>query len=210
MVGWLKPATGRVRGRHARRRVTWWQHVSEMVWPSMGARAFGRWLLLKLLRAADDPHRVALGFAFGVWVSFTPWLGLHLALAWSLCWLAGGSYLAALMGSWVGNPWTYALMWWGGLQIGRAMLDIQAVADERVMDGLTLGALWERFDQLFYDVLWPMSVGGVILGAVVGSLFYALIYVLVQHYYDAKRVRLLERKLERELKVGLAKMRQAE
>lgn len=205
MVTWLKQPKTRRRGRHVRKRATRWQHWREVLWPSMGIRAFGRWMLLKLLRVADDPHKVALGFAFGVLVSFTPWVGLHLLAAWGLCWLFGGGYLAAWVATWVGNPWTFPLMWWASLHVGRLVMHVRPGVNERVLEGLTLGHMFENFDRLFWDILLPMSVGGMVVGLVAASASYGPVKWSVRRYHEAKGRRLLERKLAREMAKGAAK-----
>lgn len=168
----------------------------------MGVRAFWRWTLLKFLRVAGDPHRVALGFAFGTWISFTPWLGLHLPVSWLLCWIFRGGYLAAWMGTWVGNPWTYALMWWGSLETGRWLLGTNPDASEQIMENLTWAEVWEEFDELFWEVLLPMTVGGLLLGAAVAILFYFVMLWLLKRYREAKARRTLERKLAHEMAKG--------
>jgi len=166
----------------------------------MGLKAFGRWLLLKFLRLVDHPHSVALGFSFGVLISFTPWVGLHLALAWGLCWLFGGGYLAAWLGTWMGNPWTFPFMWWGSLHLGRMLMHVSVDNHENVMAGMTLTRLFYDFDKIFYDVLLPMTVGGLILGAVAALLSYWPVRMAMARYQKNKKRRLLARKLERQMK----------
>ena len=73
-------------------------------------------------RLSDTPHAVALGFAIGVFTAVTPFLGTHMVMAALLAWVIGGSVVAALLGTFVGNPLTYPLFWYSTYEVGNLML----------------------------------------------------------------------------------------
>lgn len=79
------------------------------LWPVSGFKRAGKYLGLRLLRLQDDVNNVAVGLAFGVAVSFTPFVGFHIGLALLLTFLTRGNYLATLIGTLIGNPWTFPL-----------------------------------------------------------------------------------------------------
>ena len=58
-----------------------------------------------------SPNAIALGFACGSMVSFTPLLGLHFILAIVFAYLIRGNLIAALLGTIVGNPITFPFIW---------------------------------------------------------------------------------------------------
>ena len=66
---------------------------------------------LKLARLSASPHAIASGFACGSMVSFTPLLGLHFLLAIVFAYIIRGNYVAALLGTIVGNPITFPFIW---------------------------------------------------------------------------------------------------
>ena len=66
---------------------------------------------LKLARLPASPHAIAAGFACGSMVSFTPLLGLHFLLAIVFAYIIRGNYVAALLGTIVGNPITFPFIW---------------------------------------------------------------------------------------------------
>ena len=51
-----------------------------------------------------SPYAIASGFACGSMVSFTPLLGLHFILAIVFAYIIRGNFVAALLGTIVGNP----------------------------------------------------------------------------------------------------------
>ena len=65
---------------------------------------------------------IALGFAAGVFVSCTPFLGFHLIMASLVAWIVGGSIVAAVLGTFIGNPITYPIFWFITYEVGSLML----------------------------------------------------------------------------------------
>ena len=66
-----------------------------------------RIIKMKIFRIKDFPESVAIGLAWGVSISFTPLLGLHLIICYSGTILMRGNLIAATVGSVIGNPWTF-------------------------------------------------------------------------------------------------------
>src|SRR5439155_1124216 len=58
------------------------------------------------LHTDDTPPRAALAFALGVFIAWTPLLGLHTVLALGLAFALGLNRVAVLAGTFVNNPWT--------------------------------------------------------------------------------------------------------
>jgi len=79
---------------------------------------------LRYLTALDDsPHRIAMGFAVGIFLAFSPLLGLHTFLGLLIAFLIGLNRVAVLVGVFINNPWTlipiYGLAaYLGGLLVG--------------------------------------------------------------------------------------------
>ena len=77
-----------------RRRVPLPTHrqILELVWPRTGWRRASAYLGHRLGRLPGTPYRVAAGFACGAAISFTPFLGFHLAGAALLALLAATTF----------------------------------------------------------------------------------------------------------------------
>lgn len=114
--------------------------IHNKIWPRMGWARFGRYLKLRTLRIPDSAHSIAAGLALGVAVSWTPTLGLHLLQVAFFCWLLRGNFFAGVIGSLVGNPWTFPLFFWMAYHVGKTIL-------------WTLG-----FGDVFYDLPGPLSL----------------------------------------------------
>ena len=96
------------RRRHPRR---WWLQARSYLWPHIGwDRAF-RFRFHRVARLPATAHGIAAGFASGAAVSFIPLMGFHLLLAAILALATRGSVVASALGTIVGNPWTFPLIW---------------------------------------------------------------------------------------------------
>ncbi|WP_157879100.1 DUF2062 domain-containing protein [Pararhodospirillum photometricum] len=150
--------------------------------PRMGWRRQVRYLGRRMARLPGSPGSIALGFACGTAVAFTPLMGFHIVLGVVLAFLVRGNVLAAALGTLVGNPWTFPVICVGTYALGAPLLGgLSApvppdLATELSGVGPALLALdgQKLIDQL-WPVLLPMLVGAVPLGLGGGLLAYVLV-----------------------------------
>ena len=103
---------------------SWLERVRIHLWPRRSFSRSGRYVVYRLRRLSESPHAVALGFAVGVFSATTPFLGTHMVMAALIAWIVGGSIVAAVLGTFLGNPLTYPLLWYSTYQIGNLMLGL--------------------------------------------------------------------------------------
>lgn len=152
-----------------------------MIWPAKGHRRPWRYLLLRVLRIRATPHSIAAGLSAGIFASFTPFIGLHFLLALALAFACGGNLLAAALGTAVGNPLTFPLVWAASFRLGTMMIG-QGIPQHTA--GPDLFALFEHMDvaALWEPVLKPMLVGGTALGLIAALPAYAIIRIAVARF----------------------------
>ena len=121
---------------------------------------------LSSLNASTDS--IALGFACGAAISMTPFIGFHSILAVLTALMIRANIIAALIGTIVGNPWTFAFIWPATYETGRLILGIRARENldfSTILDNLK-GALFSfDFSDALKDieeVILPMAVGSII------------------------------------------------
>lgn len=127
------------------------------LWPSSGWRRTGLYVWHRLARLKDSPHGIAAGVASGVAISFTPFMGFHLIGAMGLALATRGNVLAAWIGTLVGNPWTFPLIWLVIYRIGAFALGLEHNPAHEVP---TLEALISQPSLLIRSMLLPMTIGG--------------------------------------------------
>ena len=107
------------------------ERVRVHLWPRRSFSRSGRYVVYRLRRLSKSPHAVALGFAVGVFSALTPFLGTHMVMAALIAWIVGGSIVAAILGTFLGNPLTYPLLWYSTYEVGNLMLGGQVGASHR-------------------------------------------------------------------------------
>lgn len=87
---------------------------------SRGLRALGD-RLRPLLHLEDDPWRIALSLAVGVFISVTPFWGLQTMLSLILAAAFRLNKAATLAGTWINLPWFAPFVYAGALALGGAL-----------------------------------------------------------------------------------------
>lgn len=144
----------------------------------------------RMARIQVTPHKLALGFAVGVFSAFTPFIGFHFALAALVTLLLRGNMIASAIGTLLGNPVTYPFIWIASYNLGAQMLGLAAkdrmeisVAGESPSfwsDGpiAAMQTLWNSIE----PVLVPMLLGGVPLGILFAVVCYFLVRTTVRQF----------------------------
>jgi uncharacterized protein (DUF2062 family) len=160
-----------------RRRIplTYSQRMRNHVWPRMGMRRAVLYMWYRLRRIPDTPSAIAAGFAIGVAMAISPIIGTHMVFALGLAWLVRANFVAAIVGTWVINPWTAPPVWFATYYVGRMMEGLPVLGRANapsfvtMFKGLTEAAL--RLDvRLFardvWPVLKPMILGSIPIGII--------------------------------------------
>lgn len=189
------------------------QIIGAAVYPRGGWRRASSYVVHRLRRLPDPPHRISRGIAAGVFVSFSPLFGLHFIYSALVAFLLRGNILAALLSTFVGNPITFPFFAAISLGLGNRMLGRpNSMPFPEVLDGFSRASaeLWFNFRALFteetahwgslihffHTVFWPYFIGGVAPGVIAGLLAYALSRPVIEAY-QKRRVAKLKAKFEK-------------
>lgn len=175
------------------------QMATEFLWPRGGWRRAGQYVLHRLRRLPDPPHRIGRGVAAGIFISFTPLFGVHFLGAMTLAWAIGGNIFAALLATFIGNPLTTPFIAVLSVGLGRWMLGVQgeigpqAIVSEiarataevghNVLSVVTGDAVdWTHLHAFLDDIFLPYLVGGIIPGLIAGAIGHYLTLPIVRAY----------------------------
>lgn len=167
--------------------------MRELVWPRKGFLRPLRYFRKRIVRLTASPHAIAAGFAAGIIVSWTPFIGVHIIMAFVLAYAVAGNLVAAALGCLAaGNPVTYPFIWGITWEIGHLILGADGSAHQ---NGIDLPALFKKLDfsQLWSPILKPMLIGAIPPALVSGSIVYAVTYYGVKGFQHRRRARLMER-----------------
>ena len=133
---------------------------------------------LKLVRVKDSQDKLAIGFACGSMVSFTPFIGFHFFLAVIFAYLLRGNIVASLIGTFIGNPFTFPFIWIFIYKVGNIFFK----NDQNFSLELTFQSL---FDQ-GYDILIPMLIGSLIVSIPIWLISYYTVKFLLLSFKKKK------------------------
>jgi len=132
----------------------------------------------RLLTLDDPPERTALAFAIGVFIAFSPFLGLHTIMATSVAFIFRFNKIAIFAGTFINNPFltlvpiiivSYAV---GAFVLGRPLRippeGIELLKEPHLLTG-------DYYRKLFnegWQVVWPFTVGGMVLSVICSMIAY--------------------------------------
>jgi len=168
----------------------WSERIRIWLWPrhswSRSFRYFGK----RVLRLSASPHVIAIGFAIGIFASFTPFVGLHVILSFVIAYLLGGNMLAAALGTSIGNPIMFPIIWVSTYNLGELILG--RTPQEFDTSVISEGIFTSSFDSLV-PILKPMLVGSIPLGLAMAGVIYFIVRAAARSYQSGRRERLAER-----------------
>ena len=144
-----------------------------------------RTLLEKLAGSDESPRRTAAAFAFGTFLSFSPFIGFQIATGMAVAFLLHLNRPAVLIGlctnlPWIMIPWYTLTTYIGSVIVGQP---IGADFTPRLSALLELPfyrmVFWERAYDLVAPFLWSFIVGSTLAAIVVGLAAYFVTVPLV-------------------------------
>lgn len=182
--------------------------MGELLWPRGGWKRAASYVGHRLRRLPDRPEKIARGVFVGVFTAFTPFFGLHFAVAIALAKVMRGNMLAALLGTFIGNPLTYVPIALISLKTGhflmgsrlsqtieksvlRSFVDAGRDLRNNLMAVFTgQDANWHNLSQFYDQVFLPYLVGGIIPGLIAAMVCYHLTVPVVSVYQKRRKKRL--------------------
>ena len=147
----------------------------------------------RLLAIDDPPERTALAFSIGVFIAFSPFLGLHTIMATVVAFLFRFNKIAIYTGTFLNNPFltlvpiiiaSYAV---GAFILGRPLSipeeGLELLKNPRLFSGDYYRLL---FVQSWNHIVWPFSVGASALSVVCSLLAYPLTLRMLRAYHRRK------------------------
>ena len=145
--------------------------------------------LQSLLHLKDPPRRTAIAFGTGVFIAFSPLLGLHTVMAIAIAFALRLNRVAVLAGAWI-NVWALVPCYMFGTFLGTQLLSVHARRLEANFWDQAHASVWSALSSIvtanwsqarhslsalfrsFGPLLWPFVLGNTILGVLAGLLAY--------------------------------------
>lgn len=181
------------------------QRAREIVYPRGGWLRAVSYMWHRLRRLPDPPQRIARGIYVGVFVSFTPFIGIHIFIAAILALLTRANAVAAMITTFIGNPLTFPLIATICLKAGHFLLGTRydptvnkslkenfvAVGSELKHNFFALFSpekmVWPSVGQFYDEIFLTYMVGGLLPGLIFGYVAYSLALPVIQTNQDRRR-----------------------
>jgi uncharacterized protein len=184
--------------------------VVEFFMPRGGWRRAASYVMHRLRRLPDTPHRICVGIACGAFVSFLPLYGLHFFSAALMAWILRGNIMASLLGTFFGNPLTFPIMAVSALELGNWLLGNPGgmgfsqvmAAIGRASSELTYNIWsvfsgeqvhWGRLQMFWWRVFLPFTIGGTLIGLPCSLAIYLISLPVVRAYQRRRQEKLREK-----------------
>lgn len=128
-------------------------------------KRYNKKILVRLKQLKGTPYSIAAGFACGVAISFTPFIGFHLILAAITAWLIRGNIVSSALGTLIGNPWTFPFIWVAVLSTGNYVFgngSIDNVNFLKIFEKAGEAVMTFKFKNFGHDawpIIYPMMIG---------------------------------------------------
>jgi len=146
-------------------------------------KRYTRERIKSIFQLHDSPQRLAAAFSLGIFIAFSPTIGLHTVSCLLFAWLFRLSKLVVFTAAFLNNPWTmiplYAFCLWFGIKITGSDIITPHIA----WNELTFLNAWH----ILKPYLWPFIAGTLILGAIAAIISYFIIYWAVVRYRKTER-----------------------
>lgn len=197
-----------------------WAWSREMVYPTGGFKRATRYVIHRMRRLPDTPHRIARGVFAGSMVGFLPLPGMQFIAAWLASRAVKGNLLAALLATFNTNPLTTPFFAMLAMSLGHWMLGIDKpltadyIGEAFAHAGADLWAnvlavfgpeqaRWEGLIQFWHEIYVPYFIGALGPGLAISIVFYYVTIPLVHAYQKARAATARERS-ERRVKLRQA------
>ena len=146
----------------------------------------------RLLAIDDPPERTALAFSIGVFIAFSPFLGLHTITATAIAFLFRFNKIAIYTGTFINNPFftlvpiiiaSYAI---GAIVLGRPWHIPDEGLELLKNPELFSGDYYRRIFIESWNIVWPFSVGATVLSVVCSVLAYPITLGALRAYQRRK------------------------
>jgi len=150
--------------------------------------------IYRVLGVNDTPHRIALGAAVGMFIAWTPTVGVQMLLTGLLATLLRANKVVGLPWVWISNPVTMLPIYYGNYRLGRVLLggDWPELRLDKVA---STAGWWQKFYVLLQETLvvaWPLWLGSFIVAAAMAVPTYFIMRWAVNFYRRHRHGRVIE------------------
>ena len=160
----------------------------------------------RFLKIRGHPREIALGFALGLLVGMTPFMGLHTVVAVAVAALFKWNKISAAISVWITNAVTAPIIYSITYLVGARMMGIEKAF--QLKDIRSLSAIHDLILKT-PEIVWAMMVGGVVIGLPLAVIGYYLAFSITSRYQEEIKAKIARSKEKLAQKRQLRKAKSA-
>ncbi len=150
------------------------------------ARKVERFFIYRILSLDDTPHRIALGVAVGIFVTWTPSMPFQMVLVVALSWLLGANKFVGVPLVWISNPATLVPIYAPNYIIGCWIMGRSHNAWSVIGNAISFqGSWWDRIYTWYStmtSIFWELWIGSLVVALILGVMTYFAMYRMIVVY----------------------------
>ncbi len=144
----------------------------------------------RLLKIRGEPREIALGFALGIFIGMSPFMGFQTVIAIFLASALRWNKISAAIGVWISNPITAPIIYGFTYFTGANLLGIRKTEMLSEIDPAMSFTMLSKAP----EIIWALIIGGIVIGFPLAVLSYYFSYSAVKKYQEDFKIRLAQQK----------------
>lgn len=154
---------------------------------------YATYLWRLMVRGHATPHQIALGCAIGVFAACTPLFGIQMLMAASLAYVARANIPAALIATFVGNPFSWPAIWGASYMAGTFVLGLDPAFAADHVKGTAIAISQSLKDPSSANIdAAVITLSPLFMPMAIGSFIVGLVAAAAAYYPTARAVRMLQ------------------
>ncbi len=145
----------------------------------------------RFLKIRGNPREIALGFALGLLIAMTPFMGLHTIVAVAVAALFKWNKISAAISVWITNAVTAPIVYPITYLVGARIMGIEKAFNLKELN--SLAAVHDLILQT-PEIVWAMMVGGMVLGLPLAVIGYYVSFSITSRYQEEIKAKIARSK----------------
>lgn len=150
------------------------------------ARRLKNWFIYRVLHVDDTPHRIALGVAIGIFITWTPSIPFQMILVVALSTLFGANKFVGVPFVWISNPLTLVPVYGPNYLVGCWLLGSKGEGFSALIDATKLSGniieVTKAFWGAIWQIFWELWLGSLVVAAILGIVTYVVMRRVIVAY----------------------------
>ncbi len=144
----------------------------------------------RFLKIRGNPREIALGFALGIFIGMSPFMGAQTLIVVPLAALLKWNKISAAIGVWISNPFTAPIIYSITFFVGAQLTGIKGPSNPAEGVGFSIITMLLKAPR----ILWALVLGGIVTGLPISIAGYYLSFTAISQYQKGIKKQIIKQK----------------